>query len=331
MRRICLLRPAALVALALTALLLDAVQPVALRAESYPDRPVRFLTNSAPGSDYLVRAMADEMSKTLGQPIVVENKLGGSGLVGPAAAVNAPPDGYTVLFAIGATLTIVPHVIADMSFDPLKDLIPVALIGSSPLVLIVNPEVTPVTSAEELMRRARANPGMVTYSSYGIGSYPGILTPLVAENAKVKMVPIVYRASSAAYLDLFAGRLTTMLDQVTNASPNIEAGKVRPLATTSANRIAQLPGVPTLMEIGLMDFEAVNWTGAYVPANTPPEIVQRLATEFSKALASEAVKNRFAKFGTTVGTLTGKAFADFHAAEYHRWGDIVRRLQIKPQ
>lgn len=297
----------------------------------YPNRPVRFLTMSSPGGDILVRVMADEVSKTIGQPVFVENKLGGAGLIGATAGATAPPDGYTVLFALGSTMTITTNMVADVPFDTLRDVIPLALIASNPLVLLVNPEATPVNSAKELIARGRDQPGTISFSSYGIGSMPQILTALFAKKNQVRMNAVTYRTNAEAYGDLLAGRLTIMLDQVTNALPFIEANKVKALAVTGTKRHARLPDVPTLIELGLMDFEGLNWTGAYAPANTPPDIVQRLESELQRALASPAVRQRIEALGADVGNLVGPKFAAFHAEEYRRWGEAIKELGLQKQ
>jgi tripartite-type tricarboxylate transporter receptor subunit TctC len=316
------------------ALLLSLILPLlgqAAFAQDYPNRSVRFLTMSSPSGDFLVRLMAEEVSKSIGQTVFVENRLGGAGLVGASAGAHATPDGYTVLFALGSTMTITTNMVANPPFDTLNDLIPLALVASNPLVLLVNQEATPVNAAKELIALGQAKPGTVSYSSYGIGSMPHILTSLFAKRNQVQMTALTYRTNTEAYGDLLGGRLTIMLDQVTNALPFITGGKVRALAITGANRHVQLPNVPTMIELGLMDFEGLNWTGVYAPAKTPPEIVARLQKELEKALASPNVRQKIEALGADVGSIIGPRFADFHAGQYQRWGEAIKELGLQKQ
>jgi tripartite-type tricarboxylate transporter receptor subunit TctC len=299
--------------------------------QDYPNRPVRFLTMSSAGGDILVRLMADEVSKNIGQTVFVENKLGGAGLVGATAGATATPDGYTVLFALGSTMTITTNLVAKVPFDTLHDVTPLALVAANPLVLLINPDATPIGTAQALVEQGRERPGTLTYSTYGTGSMPHILTSLFAKKNQVQMTAIAYRTNTEAYADLLAGRLTIMLDQVTNALPYIEAKKLRALATTGGKRHARLPDVPTMIELGLMDFEGLNWTGVYVPANTPHDIVQRLVSELDRARASAAVTQKIEALGADVGQLSGPGFAAFHASEFRRWGNAVRELGLQEQ
>jgi tripartite-type tricarboxylate transporter receptor subunit TctC len=236
-----------------------------------------------------------------------------------------------VLFALGSTMTITPHLVADMPFDTLHDVIPIALIASDPLVLLVNPKSTAASTASDLVSLARADPNTVSYNSYGSGSMPGILMSLMAKRNHLQMFPVAYRSNGEAYSDLLGGRLKVMLDQVTNALPYTETNRLRPLAVTSAKRHSRLPDVQTMMEAGVLDFAALNWTGAYLPANTPPDIVQRLVAAFERALASATVRQRITALGADVGDLTGERFAAFHAAEYQRWGEAIKELGLQPQ
>ena len=297
----------------------------------YPNRPIRFLTMLSPGGDVLVRLLADQVGTTIGQPVFVENKLGGAGLIGATAGATAAPDGYTVLLALGSTMTITTNMVAEVPFDTLRDVIPLALIASNPLVLLVNPQATPIGSAEGLIAHGRDHPGTVSFSSYGTGSMPHILTSLLAKQNQVQMNAVTYRSNGEAYADLLAGRLTIMLDQVTNALPYIDTNRLKALAVTGTKRHVRLPDVPTLIELGLMSFPGLNWTGAYVPATTGPDVVQRLQSEIERALASPNVSQKIVALGADVGTLAGPQFAAFHAEEYHRWGKAIEELGLPKQ
>ena len=219
-------------------LLLASALPLFVRAAwsgDYPNRPIRFLTMLSPGGDVLVRLVADQVGTTIGQPVFVENKLGGAGLIGATAGATAAPDGYTVLFALGSTMTITTNMVAEVPFDTLRDVIPLVLIASNPLVLLVNPQATPIGSAKDFIANCRDRPGTVSFSSYGTGSMPHILTSLLAKQNQVQMNAVTYRSNGEAYADLLAGRLTIMLDQVTNALPYVDANRLKALAVTGNN------------------------------------------------------------------------------------------------
>ena len=324
------LRVAACCAAAASTLALFAFCGVA-SAQSYPSKPVRFITISTPGTDHVTRALADEMTKLLGQSVTVDNRPGGSGLVGATVGAQAAPDGYSVLFATGGTMVINNFVIAKMPFDTQRDFIPLAMVASTTSVLVINPSSTPVKNVAELISLAKAKPGQLNYFTFGPGSLPSVLCSLIAKNNGVSMSAIAYRGSADGYTDLFGGLLTMMLDPMSNAMAHIESGKVLPLAVTSAQRHPRLPDVPSMVELGLVDFGTRTWWGTYVPAGTPAPIVQRLTAEFERAVASPTLKDRFDKLVTDLGDVSGERFAAFQAEEFQRWGKAFKELGIEPQ
>ncbi len=300
-------------------------------AQSFPSKPVRFITVAAPGTDIITRIMAQEMQPQLGQQIVVENRTGGSGLVGADAGAKAPPDGYSVLFSTSGTMITNNFVIAKMPFDTFRDFTPLALVSSSPSVLLINQAYTPVKNMQELIALARQKPGELSFGSFGIGSLPNLVLSWVAKNAGTKFIHVPYKGSSDAYNDLYAGRLTMFLDTVGVAIGQVTSGKLYPVAVTSLKRNRLYPNTAPMAEAGVLDFEGRTWWGTYVPAKTPREISQRWIAEFDKALASPSVKEKLLGTGGDVGDLSGERFGAFQREEFERFKHITAELGIKPE
>ena len=300
-------------------------------AQSFPSKPVRFITVAAPGTDIVTRIMAQEMAPQLGQQIVVENRTGGSGLVGADAGAKAPPDGYSVLFSTSGTMITNNFVIARMPFDTFRDFTSLALVSSSPSVLLINQQFTPVNNMEELVDLARKRPGELSFGSFGIGSLPNLVLSWVAKNAGVTFIHVPYKGSSDAYNDLYSGRLTMFMDPVGLPIGQVSAGKLYPVAVTSLKPNRLYPNTRPMAEAGVIDFEAVTWWGSYVPSKTPREVSQRWIAEFEKALGQPKVKVRIAEVGSDVGQLFGERFTAFERQEFERFRRITIELGIRPE
>jgi tripartite-type tricarboxylate transporter receptor subunit TctC len=303
----------------------------AAHAQPYPSKPVRFITVATPGTDLVTRIMAQEMQPIFGQSIVVENRPGGSGLVGADAGAKSPPDGYSVLFSTSGTMITNNFVIAKMPFDTLRDFTPIALVASSASVLVVNRAHTPVTNLRELVALAKEKPGQLSFGSFGIGSLPNLVLSWIAKNAGVKFIHVPYKGSADAYNDLYAGRLTMFLDPVGVALPQVSSGKLHPVAVTSLQPHRLYPGTPPMAETGFVDFEGRTWWGTYVPSKTPAEVSQRLVEHFRKALALPSVTERLAATGSDVPNLVGERFAAYQREEFERFRKITSELGIKPE
>jgi tripartite-type tricarboxylate transporter receptor subunit TctC len=300
------------------------------QAQSFPSKPIRFITVSTPGTDMVTRIMAGDMAASLGQQIVVENRPGGSGLVGADAGAKAPPDGYSVLFATSGTMLTNNFVIAKMPFDTFRDFTPLAMVVSSPSVLVVNPQ-SGIRNMNDLMALAKQKPGELSFGSFGIGSLPNIVLSWIAKSAGTKFIQVPYKGSADSYNDIYAGRLTMMLDPVGNAQGAVKAGKLQAIAVTSSKPHRFYPGVGTMAEAGAIDFEARTWWGTYVPSKTPREISQRWVAEFDKALAQPATREKIMNLGSDVGEVTGERFAAFQREEFERFKRITSELGIKPE
>jgi tripartite-type tricarboxylate transporter receptor subunit TctC len=311
------------------AAVLPAVSHIA-RAQAWPMRPVRITVGVAPGgsNDILAHLMGQWLSERLGQPFIIENRLGGSSNIATEAVVRAPADGYTLLMvnpnnAINATLY------DKLNFVFVRDIAPVAPFFRGPNVLVVNPSV-PAKSVPELIAYAKANPGKLNFASVGIGSNLHLSGELFKMMAGVDMVPVHYRGSGPAFTDLIGGRVQVYFPGTTSSIGYIRAGKLRALALTTATRSDALPDLPTVGEF-VAGYEASTWFGLGAPKATPAEIVDKLNKEINAALDDPQMKARIAELGGTPFPGSPAAFGKHLADETEKWGKVVRAANIKAE
>ena len=315
--------------LAAGAAALAAVSPIA-RAQSYPTRPVRIIVAQAPGSgsDIAARLMGQWLSQRLGQQVVVENRPGAGGNIGTEAAVRAPADGYTILLVVSAN-TVNATLYNNLSFNFIRDIAPVAGIFVVPLIMEVNPSF-PAKTVPQFIAYAKANPGKITMASSGIGSAQHVAGELFKFMAGVDMVHVPYRGSTPALTDLLAGQVNVMFDVTPSSIPLIKAGRLHPLAVTTATRFAALPDVPVLGDF-VPGYEASAWLGFGVPTGTSAAIVDLLNREVNAGLADLAIKARFADLGATVLPGSPAAFKKLIADDTEKWAKVIKFAGIKPQ
>jgi tripartite-type tricarboxylate transporter receptor subunit TctC len=294
-------------------------------AQTYPAKPIHLIVPFPPGggNDTVARAIAQQASPALGQPIVVDNRPGAGGIIGADAAARAAPDGYTLFLGGVATHAVNPHLHAKLSYDPVKDFAPITLVASAPSVLVVHPSV-PARTIAEFATYARANPGKLNYASNGNGSSSHIAAVLYETNAGVKMTHVPYKGVGPALTDLMSGRIELMFNSIVAILPHIQAGKLRALAVTSKTRSSLLPDVPSIAEVGWPEYEAGSWYGILAPAGTPPAIIDRLHREIVKALKDPEVAKRLAGEGADVIGSTPQEFAAHIKSELARMGQAVR-------
>ena len=299
-------------------------------AQSWPNRALRFITVSAAGSagDIIPRVVAAELAPRLGQPVTVENRPGGSGLVGATVGAHAAADGYTMLLSTSGTMIVNNFVYAKMPFNTLKDFEPVAHVATVPLVLVVNPG-SKYRSVKEIVEAARSAPGSVSFGSLGNGSTQNVSSAIIKKAENIDLVQVPYKGSPDAFNDILSGRLTMMFDFIGFALPHIQSGKLRALAVGVPRRLAALPDVPTMQELGYRDFDTAMWFATYVPAGTPRDAVRRLGEEFRVVLAGPVVKERFTAIAVEPGGMVLDQFADFQQAQFQRWGKMVKDLNIQ--
>ena len=298
-------------------------------AQSYPAKPVRLVVPYAPGGavDIIARATAQELTKRLGQQIIVDNRTGAGGNIGSDTVAKAPPDGYTLLMASPAN-TINSSLYTKMPYDPLRDLVPIALIGSVPSVMVANPSL-PVKDIKQLIALAKAKPGALTYGSGGSGTTEHLAGEMFKSFAGIDLLHVPYKGGAQVMIDLMGGQVALMFSNQLGVLPHIKAGKLKALGVASAGRSAALPDVPTFAEAGFPDFKVSVWWGVMGPAGMPKEIVNQLNREIVAGLASPEMKGRLQTMSAQPIGGTHEQFAAFFAAETKRWAPIVKASGAK--
>jgi tripartite-type tricarboxylate transporter receptor subunit TctC len=313
-------------------ILLSACLGTAALAQTYPDRPIRLIAPFPAGglADVLARAVGDEISRSLGQPVIVENRTGAGGNIGADAVAKAAPDGYTLLMSSAGILTANQFLYATMPFDSEKDFVPVSNVADMPMMVVVNPNVAAKTLGE-LVALARANPDKLNFGSPGIGTTGHLGLALFMHAAKIKLTHVPYRGAAPAMTDLLAGQIDGVVDNPPTVLPQIEGGRLRPLAVAAKQRMALLPDLPTAAEAGVSGYEASSWFGVVAPAGTPPAIVDKLHRTIAAALAQPAVRERFAKTGARMLGNSPDEFAQQIKSDRKMWGELIRAADIKAQ
>ncbi len=292
---------------------------------AWPERPVRVVVGytAAGTTDIVARIIAQELTNATGQTFIVDNKPGANSNIGSAEVAKAKPDGYTLLIGTISNTTNV-SMYKDPGYDLLRDLAPVAMIGSVPNVLAVTPSFA-VHSVKDYVEFAKSHPNEVTYASAGSGSSTHLSAELFAMTAGVKMIHVPYRGSAPAVTDLLSGQVKSMFDNLPSALPHIKANKLRALAVTSPERAPQLPDVPTMQELGFPGFEAYSWTGFMVPTGTPKEVIDKLATLTAGILKKPAVEARLLEVGVSPRPLDTTNFDAFVRSEIKKWAAVVKQ------
>jgi tripartite-type tricarboxylate transporter receptor subunit TctC len=288
---------------------------------------IKLVVGYAPGGpvDAAARLFAQSFSKELGQPVVVENRPGAGGATGGDSVVKAPPNGLLLFFAASPTMTISPHILKAMPFDPVRDLAPVAPILSYSNVLVVNKD-QPFKTVPELVSWAKANPGKAAYGSAGIGASNHLSGELFALRTGTQLTHVPYKGNAPAMTDVIGGQIQMMFDIIGSARNYIAGGRVRPVAVTSRERNPSLPDVPTMREAGIADYEVGGWYGLYAPLKTPPEIVARYNEATRKALAGDELKAKLIEQGYDLWTGSPQVLAERAARELALWGTVAKGI-----
>jgi len=300
-------------------------------AQSYPSRPVRLLVPSPPGSspDIRARQIATKLTESLGQPVIVENRVGGNGIVAAREAARAAPDGYTLILAV-----INSALIDALKPDPCcrlnEELVPVSRFTMTPLLVAVNPSLD-AASVAQLLERARQRPGAITFGSAGPGSISQFVGAWMSQEAGVRLLEVPYKAVNAELPDLLAGRILVAFPVPQVVAANIRSGKLRALAVLGPSRIGLLPDVPTAAEAGIPGIEAIVWNGVFVPRGTPRPVIDVLHRELVRAYNAPEIRKQVTDTGSEVAADTPEEFAAFVRAEQAKWSKVIRDTGIKAE
>lgn len=311
---------------AASALGLLALTPLAAQAQAFPTKAITIVVPFSAGgtTDILARVLGQFMSKDLGQPVIIDNRAGAGGNIGTQLVARAAPDGYTILMGTVGTHAINQSLYPKLAFDPIKDFAPLTRVALVPNLLVANPA-QPFKTVKELIAYARANPGKVTFGSSGSGTSIHLSGEMFKQMAGVDLQHVAYKGSAPAVNDLLGNHIAIMFDNMPSAISHVKAGKLRPLAVTTATRSPALPDVPTIAEAGVPGYEATSWFGLLAPAGTPAPVVARLNTAILKALADPDVKKKLLEQGAEPAGETPAQFAAFIASETVKWGKIVKQ------
>ena len=300
-------------------------------AQAWPARPVRVIVPFPPGGglDFFARVMAPRLQENLGQQIVVENRSGAGGMVGADAVAKAAPDGYTLLVASSAELTISQHLYPKMAYETTRDFAPVSYAAHAALLFSVHPSL-PAKTLAEVVAYARANPGKLSFASAGTGGVQHLAGEILKTAAKIDIVHVPYKGAGPAVIDMVGGQVQMGFTALPSSIQHARAGRLRAIAVTSGKRSAAAPDLPTFTELGYPQLDLVVWYAALFPAHTPPEIVARMSAEVNRAVNSPDVKAKLLEQGVeSVGT-TPDQLARFMASESARYGKIIRETGAKP-
>jgi tripartite-type tricarboxylate transporter receptor subunit TctC len=299
-------------------------------AQTFPAKPLRLVVPLVPGGnqDIVARAVAEEMSKALGQQVIVENRPGQSAIIGTQFVKGAPPDGYTLL-SVAVTFARVPAVVKAAGYDPRTDFTGVSLVCRIPQVLVVNPN-HPARSVQELVALAKAKPGEITFGGSGNGSTGHVAAELFMRAAGIRLTQVSYKGNAQALVDLMGGQIAMMFDQVSTSAGQVKGGKLRALALTSKTRSPVLPEVPTLQELGYADFDDVTWNGIVAPAATPAQLVSTLHAAVARALSNPEMKKKYQERGIElVASASPEDFTRYVRSEADAFSKLVKEAGIQ--
>jgi len=305
------------------------VVAAAVGAQSFPSRPVTLTVGFAPGggTDTAARIIAQKLGENLGQSVVVDNKTGAGGNIAAQHIAMAPPDGYTIHLTSVGPMTVAPHIVKDLAYDPKRDIAPITMGVVFPNVFVVHSGV-PAKTLAEFVALAKQKPGQLTYASAGVGGAGHLAGELFKERAGIDMLHVPYKGGGPAMTDLLGGRIDMYVGVPSTVAPHIDAGKLRALATTGAKRASTMPSVPTVAESGYPGFEATNWYAFVAPAKTPKDLLDFWNHELTKVLNDPSVNAELAKHGLDPAPGTRDELAQYMERESQKWGKVVREAKI---
>jgi tripartite-type tricarboxylate transporter receptor subunit TctC len=304
----------------------------AASAQAWPVKPIRWICPWAPGggNDILSRSLADELTRSLGQPVLVENRPGATGTIGTDMVAKAPPDGYTITLGSPGTHSTAQAMYPNLPYDPVRDFTPLTLVGTVANVLVVHPSV-PAGSVPALIALLKANPGKYNFSSVGSGSMQHLSGELFKKVAGVDIIHVPYKGTAPALVDLGAGRIQMAFESMPTVLPLVRSGNLKAVAVTTAKRSSLMPEVPTVAEAGIKNFEVTIWYGMFGPAGMPPAVVARLNQAIHAAVRTPALSKRLADLGADVATGTPEELGAYLKQETTKWSSFVREANIKAE
>lgn len=318
------------IAIAVLSLLASAANASTARAETYPSQPVKIIVQAPVGNgpDVLARMIADRLTELWGQQVVIINRAGGGGILAAQAAATAKPDGYTLYMPSASTFIVLPTSHLRLPFDLERDFVPIGLVAQAPMLIAVAPSLG-VHSVPELIALAKQRPGEILYGALGRGTLPHLTSELFRRRAGVDLTYVPYSGTTQALHDVMGGRLTLVFDGLGALSGALEAGTLKPLAITSAHRLAHLPEVPTVSET-LADFVSLGWYPLLAPAGTPDPVVEKVGADLRSVLDQPKLQERLTSFGTAVRPMSPAEVGDFIRSEQKRWRPLLDQVGVKP-
>jgi len=301
-------------------------------AQTWPERPIHIIVSSGAGgtADILARVIGERLGPVLGQPVVVEDRPGAGGHLGAGSVARAEPDGYTLLMSGSPTHSVGPHLFKNLTYDPMRDVPPVAMVAVAPNLLVVNASL-PVNSLKDLIALAREKPGQVTYSSAGTGTSGHLAAELLKTMARIDAAHVPYKSGPEAVTAVLSGSVSFVFFTVPSVFPQVEAGKLRALAITSATRSQLVPNVPTVAESGFPDFEVLAWYALFAPRGTPKPVVDRLSTEIEKIVQLPDIRTKMTQLGMEPRYMNPQQLTAFVAVESPKWGKLLRDAGATPE
>jgi len=301
-------------------------------AQGYPAKPIRFVITypTGGGSDFTVRPIAQKLSERWGQPVFVDSRPGGSAMIGTDFVARSAPDGYTLMLAASSEVSMNVVLFKKMPYDPVRDLQPVTLVGTTPPILLAHPSL-PVKSVKELVALARAKPGALSYGSIGTGTPQHFAGELMNATFRIDMVHVPYKGAAPALIDVIGGHVPLALTAPTVAIPHVKAGRLRGLAVTSAQRSGAIPDVPTIAESGAPGFNIVQWYSIWMPAKPPRDVLEKLQGELVRIIQSPDYRQRQLEVATDIVGSSAETLADFQKSEIEKYRKIAAAAGIKPE
>jgi tripartite-type tricarboxylate transporter receptor subunit TctC len=306
--------------------------PSLARAQSWPTRPIHIIVSSGAGgtADILARVIGERLAAVLGVPVIIEDRPGAGGHLGAGSVARAEADGYTLLMSGSPTHSVGPHLFKNLSYDPMRDVPPVAMIAVAPNLLVVNASL-PVTSLKDLIALARENPGQLAYSSAGTGTSGHLAAELLKTMARIDASHVPYKSGPEAVSAVLSGNVTFVFFTVPSVLPQVEAGKLRALAITSAARSQLVPSVPTVAEVGFPGFEVLAWYALFAPRETPKPIVERLSAEIEQIVRLPEIQTKMIQLGMEPRYMNPEQLSSFVAVESPKWGALLRASGATPE